>query len=481
MKLDQLVSTRDTQGISDASLRDAIANSKPSDGGLFVPKSFPQFSLQELSEMAKGGFFQSIMKKLFSSFDLGLSQIQVDAMIDDAYNQWDNPNQVIPVKEVNNSMYLLGLSEGPTYAFKDVALQMVARLIAAYKDPKKTINVVGASSGDTISAAHRAVRGIAGIQSHFGLPQVGPTEVQRLQSTNSGSDNAYTVLFEKVGFDPIQDAVKLLFDNPQYGEAKEKYGFTAFNSINIARVLAQVTYSFSGYFDLVKMGRIKMGDLVDYSVPSGNFGDALSVYYAKKMGLPVGKINVATNKNDILHIFMNTRVYKPTKKAFVTKAPSQDITGASNFERVVFDLIGPERTVQCMKSLKATGEFRVSSAELARFQEHFTSTTTSDEIIDMRIRQLWEKSSVLIDPHTATGVDGAMQLGMGLSKTCPVLCLETALPLKFPQPEGVPEDPKRAEVIARLSQNPRQVEFSRAETVEAIAKILLRSVERANS
>lgn len=479
MTLNSCTSTRDL-GVN-VSLRDAITTSKPTQGGLFVPAHWPEVSQNEMHDMSQMRSYQELMKRIFSHFDFGISKPEIDAIVDGAYAQWDNPAAVTPVKPLTGlgagtSVHLLGLSEWPTYAFKDMALQVLARLVAKYANGK-TISVVGASSGDTISAAHAAVRGISNIQSHFGLPAVGPSEVQRLQSTNSGSPNAYTILFNKAGFDPIQDAVKLLLEGTEFAKEREQYGFTAFNSINIARILAQIVYSFSGYFQMVQNGSVRFGDPVTYSVPSWNFGDALSVYYAKKMGLPVDKIVVATNTNDVLHRFLQTGVYAPPKKAQVTLAPSQDITTASNFERVLFDLLGAERTLACMDSLKQTGEFRVTPAELALFTEIFSSTTTTDAEIIETIQMVYARTSTLIDPHTATGVHGSIQSRSKL----PVLAFETAAAVKFDQPTGVPQHPDRTRVTNQLQQNPYWAVYSSVTHVRDIALALLNSVRNHNA
>jgi len=275
----------------------------------------------------------------------------------------------------------------------------------------RTLHVLGASSGDTINAAHSGVKG-TNINSMFMLPNTGPSYVQALQAKNGISDNpnALTLLADKP-FDPLQDIVKKI-NGPEYQDFKEEHGITSFNSINIARILAQVVYYFRAYGQLLKNGTIENGEEIVFSVPSGNFGDALAGYYAKKMGVPIKEIHVATNENNMLERFFNTGIYEPPKDADgqdrvdVTNAPSMDIAKSSNFERMLFDITGGDykKVQQWYKDLQETGSFQVDDETLGKIQEIFSSSSSTDaERLDT-IREMSETYNHGIDPHTASGV-----------------------------------------------------------------------------
>jgi threonine synthase len=450
-----LVSTRDPNG-EQVDLKQAILSSQPADGGLFTFPEFPEITLSDREQLEEADY-QTLAKFILGKFDFGMTSDELGDLIDSAYgSQWNN-EQITPLKHLDGQAYLLELHHGPTQAFKDVALQFLPRVLSQYRTKGEIMRALGASSGDTISAAHFGVGDVDGLRSIFLLPAEGPSEVQRLQSTANGFANAITILIEG-SFDEGQAVIKRILSSPEHAEFKEVNNFISFNSINIARILAQIVYYFSAYLQLVKQGVIKQDEEINFSVPSGNFGDALAGVYAREMGLPIAKINVATNANDVLHRFLETGEYRPAKKSVITRAPSQDITKASNFERMIFLVVrDPNRVSSLMKDLEESGSFTVTEEELAQMRKILVSSSTSDEQIDAMIGAVARKTSILIDPHTATGFRGSLDafpliqtsqthelLTIGhIPKAiykAPTVCLATASHVKFKQPEGVQRD-----------------------------------------
>lgn len=447
-----LISTR---GVDDrrVSLRDAILTSQPADKGLYVFGELPHIDATELEGMEDFSYHH-LAKEVLGRFDFGLPEGVLDTVIESAYGeQWDHTD-ITPVSELGENTYLLELYWGPTQAFKDIALQLLPRILSAYRQPGQMLRALGASSGDTISAAHFGVGGVQGLQSCFLLPYIGPSEIQKLQATAHGFHNAITILING-SFDEGQRIIKELLTHPKYAALKDENNFTSFNSINIARILAQIVYYFYAYLELVRKGAIRSGNPVNFSVPSGNFGDALAGVYARKMGLPIEKINVATNANDVLHRFLQTGRYEPGANLTRTLAPSQDITVASNFERMIFEIVqDPVRIVALMRDLQEQGYFQVSTDELRECQKVLASSTTTDAEIEGTIIGTYRQTMRIIDPHTATGVHGSWA-AFGRNPTTPTIHLATADHIKFDQPPGVPRDEVRyRRVIEPLMGNP---------------------------
>lgn len=464
-----LISTRGTAGTS-VSLKEAILKSQPADKGLFTFAEFPRVSAEELQAFA-GLPYPELAIAIFSKFDFGLDQAQFEAIIRSAYgSQWDTAG-IVPLTDLGPNQKLLELFHGPTQAFKDIALQFLPRILAAYRQPGETLRALGASSGDTISAAHFGVGDVEGLQSIFLLPAKGPSEIQNMQAKQHGFPNAITILIDG-NFDDGQRVIKEILTNPQHAGWKQEQNFTSFNSINIARILAQVVYYFSAYLDAIRQGIITNGEPLNFSVPSGNFGDALAGVYAQKMGLPIGQINMATNANDVLHRFLTTGKYLPGKNLIQTLAPSQDITVASNFERMVFEVMqDPVRVSQLMGDLNTQGYFEVNPDELTKFRELLTSSTTNDAEITGTIIETYKKTGKVIDPHTATGVHGGKQV-FGDNPDIPTVYLATADHIKFDQPAGVPRDEVRYEqVVSKLRDNPPDFLTSAADEASVVKAV----------
>jgi threonine synthase len=390
------------------SLRRAIITSQPTSGGLWCPRYFPQISLTAI-ESLQGQRYQDIAKCILGSWSLGISEDALSTIIEDAYGlQWHN-SDITPVKHIAENLYSLHLGYGPTFAFKNIALEFLPRLLSVIT-AWQTIHVLGASSGDTINAAHSGVKG-TNIRSLFMLPTTGPSTVQRLQAISGIRDNpnAFTLLAD-ASFDPLQDIVKKI-NSPEYREFKEKYHITSFNSINIARILAQTVYYFRAYAKLLELRTIQIGEKISFSVPSGNFWDALAGYYAMRMWLPIDRIHIATNENDMLHIFFQTGRYAPPRRdgrdyVAQTNAPSMDIAKSSNFERILYDIVGGESHIidWWYRDLGVIGYFQVDASTLAKIRMIFTSSSSTDtERLDA-IRIFGKDYEHGIDPHTAAAV-----------------------------------------------------------------------------
>lgn len=457
-QLTHLVDTRD-QTNTPIALTHAIKQSQPESGGLFTPHAadLPQISDAELRAMV-GVPYQTVAEIVFSKFDLGLDTDALKNLIKDAYGpQWHRP-EITPVSTISKEqqLYLLELGHGPTFAFKNVALEFLARYLAR-TTTEKVLRACGASSGDTINAANYSVAGSSNLRSIFLLPREGPSTVQRLQALQHGIPNALTILIDG-DFDDAQSAIKR-FNSPDYADWKKSNSVISFNSIQILRVIAQVVYYFRAYAELVQMNAIQQGDQIDFSVPSGNFGDILAGEFASRMGLPVRKLNIATNANDILHRFLVSGTYQPIQnpdgtraRAKITLAPSQDITISSNFERALY-LANGENAAQIrtwMESLKTQGSFTADDATMVNLRKIYTSSVADDTAIIATRTWAYDTHGLIVDPHTATGIHPYISK----KAEVPTVCLSTSHPLQFSDIPGAPNSTEYATDLDKLKTNP---------------------------
>lgn len=482
--MEQLTSLYDSRTWGEASLSHAILTSQPPSGGLYTPMAamMPKFSHEDIGAMVEMNY-QARAKMITKRFNLGISEPERLSIIDEAYGpQWHRP-EIAPVKQVWKNMYSLHLGYGPTFAFKNFALEVLPRLLEKLQPGKKMTTVWG-SSGDTVNAAHNGVRGTP-IKSAFMLPAKGPSFFQALQAKEGIVDNpnAFTV-FTGAPFDTLQDVVKKI-NSPAEQKLKEQYWIISFNSINIARILVQTIYYFHAYAEMLRMGKIKNGDEVIFSVPSGNFGDALAALYARDMWLPIKSINVATNENDMLHRFFETGKYQP-KTITTTNAPSQDISKSSNFERaLLWACNDPKKVAQWFHELSNNGFFEVDAETLKKLRTVFTSSTCNNgeriATIDAMSRELRHT----IDPHSASAahpiIDGKFPDDIS------VIFLETSHALQFAEELKkqwiiVPKMPEFDKTLRKMrKQKPQEgVHFLRAwkdpeeimETVKRALQIL---------
>ncbi|WP_029151002.1 threonine synthase [Microbacterium indicum] len=418
----QYVSTRGQA--APMSYSDALLEGLATDGGLAVPVEMPEASGEQL-EAWRDLTYPELAAEVLGLFATDIPRDDLARMTAAAYAGF--PEGVVPVREIEDGLSLVGLSEGPTLAFKDMAMQFLGQVLEYALEERGWVqNILGATSGDTGSAAEHALRGKERVAVFMLSPQGRMSDFQRAQMFSLDDANVHNIAVAGV-FDDCQNLVKELAGDIDFKRAQH---IGAVNSINLARITAQVVYYFWAWLRATDAGGWTE---VSFAVPTGNFGNILSGLYAKLMGLPVRRLVVATNENDVLDEFFRTGVYRPRGSAetLATSSPSMDISKASNLERFVYELVGrdPERLAALWAELGESGSFDLS-AEQPRFAAEFgfvsASSTHADRLAT--IRSVHEATGEIIDPHTADGVKGARA---NLEPGVPMLSLETAKPEKF--------------------------------------------------
>ncbi|HET7670583.1 MAG TPA: threonine synthase, partial [Burkholderiales bacterium] len=412
------------------------------DGGLYVPQSYPKADLAALRSKSYVELAKAILRQFMDDVP------DLDALVERTYTaRIFGSDEITPLKTLEPGLHLLALSNGPTAAFKDVALQLLGNLFEG-----KELKILGATSGDTGTAAEYALRGKQGIHVFMLSPHKRMTPFQRAQMYSLQDRNVHNLAVKGV-FDDCQDLVKKVNADAAF---KERHRIGAVNSINWARVAAQVVYYFKAYFAATRSDN----EQVSFAVPSGNFGNVYAGYVARCMGLPVRRLIVAANENDVLDEFFRTGRYRVRKKAKKTSSPSMDISKASNFERYVYDLVGRDgvRVKELWRRLEADGEFDLAhSAYYRRVAETgFVSGKSSHADRLATIRAVYRKYEVMIDPHTADGV----KVGLAYREPgVPLVCLETALPVKFAETirEALGREPERPAEFIGLEERPQRV------------------------
>ena len=410
------LSTRGTAPALD--FRAAMLAGLASDGGLYVPTQIPQFSPAEIARLARLDY-PTLANEIISPFvGDSFSAIELEAMIAKAYAGFRH-KATAPLIQLSHDHFLLELFHGPTLAFKDFALQLLGQMLAAtVKDSGKKSLVLGATSGDTGSAAIAGLRGQKNIDIVILYPEGRTSEVQRRQMTTTGEANVHALAVAGT-FDDCQALVKDAFTD---AALRQEFNLLAVNSINWARVMAQIVYYFYAALSLGAPAR-----RVNFSVPTGNFGDIFAGYLARQMGLPMGKLMIASNRNDILTRVLGSGEYRATGVA-ATLSPSMDIQVASNFERLVFDLYQRDgrRISTLMEDFKTTKSLTLTPEALANFRQIFAAASVDDAATLAQMKATYHDSGYLLDPHTAVGVKAATMLE-GTTVT-----LATAHPAKFP-------------------------------------------------
>ncbi|MEA3195030.1 MAG: threonine synthase [Betaproteobacteria bacterium] len=417
------------------------------DGGLYVPESFPQVKLAELRPLGYPELALRLLQ-LFMDDVPGLEHIVRKTYSARVFGS----DEITPLKTLERGLHLLGLSNGPTLAFKDIALQLLGNLFEKIlEERRQTLNILGATSGDTGSAAEYAMRGKRGIGVFMLSPHGRMSPFQRAQMFSLQDANIHNLAVKGV-FDDCQDLVKALNADAAF-KARNRIG--AVNSINWARVAAQAVYYFKGYFAATQ----RDSEQVDFAVPSGNFGNIYAGYVARRMGLPIRKLIAASNENYVLDEFFRTGRYRIRRKVKETTSPSMDISKASNFERYVFELVGRDgaRVADLWRRLDEDGEFDFSRAPYyAGVQETgFVSGRSAHSDRVKTIRWVFERFGVMIDPHTADGVKVGLEHREPLT---PLICLETALPVKFASTlrAALGREPERPAELAELEKLPQR-------------------------
>jgi len=430
------------------------------DGGLYLPETYPQFNDADLTAM-RGLSYADLAFAILSRFIDDIPAADLKAIIDKTYRAdvyaytraGQQASDITPTLELEQDLYLLSLSNGPTLAFKDMAMQLLGNLFEYVLTKEgKTTNILGATSGDTGSAAEYAMRGKKGVRVFMLSPHKKMSRFQAAQMFSLHDDNIFNIAVDGV-FDDCQDIVKAVSNDAAF-KAEHKIG--AVNSINWGRIVAQVVYYFKGYFAVTANNAQK----VSFAVPSGNFGNVCAGHIARMMGLPIDKLVVATNENDVLDEFFKTGIYRPRAAAntYQTSSPSMDISKASNFERFVFDLVGrdSEKTRALWTKVDSGASFDLNSdGYFAKIADYgFVSGSSNHTQRMQTIRDAASFYKVVIDTHTADGLKVAHQYK---TPGVPMLVLETALPVKFEDAiiEALgyaPERPAALEGIEALAQ-----------------------------
>ncbi|HUL12499.1 MAG TPA: threonine synthase [Methylococcaceae bacterium] len=441
------------------------------DGGLYQPEEYPQVSRAELDQWRKLSYAELAFAVL-SKFITDIPPDDLEAIVHKTYTPEiygnartdSDTTQITPLRTLAPGLHILELSNGPTLAFKDIAMQLLGNLFEYALDQRhEELNILGATSGDTGSAAEYAMRGKRGIRVFMLSPHGKMSAFQRAQMYSLQDPNIFNIAISGV-FDNAQDLVKAISNDHAF---KAKYKIGTVNSINWARVSAQIVYYFKGYFAATQSS----DEEVAFAVPSGNFGNICAGHVARMMGLPIGQLILATNENDVLDEFFRTGVYRPrgTAQTYHTSSPSMDISKASNFERFMFDLVGRNATQVCRfwSRVDAGGSFDIKETAywdaLPKFRFVSGMSTHQDRL--NAIRATWQRYGVMIDTHTADGLKvGMEQRHPGL----PLICLETALPVKFENTirEALGREPERPAGLEGIENLPQRFEVMDADVAK---------------
>ncbi|MCI4677778.1 threonine synthase [Rhodoblastus acidophilus] len=405
------------------SFTEALLAGLAPDGGLYVPHKMPRLSRDAIAGFA-GKPYVEVAEAVISPFlDGALGREDFRAMLEAAYETFRH-KAVTPLAQIGDNLFVLELFHGPTLAFKDVAMQLLGRLMdRALKARNKRATIVGATSGDTGAAAIEAFRGLDQVDVFILYPHGRVSDVQRRQMTTVAAGNIHAIALEGT-FDDAQAMLKSFFrDKP----LREELGLSGVNSINFARVVAQMVYYFTSA--AVLGGPLRK---VSFTVPTGNFGDILAGFMAKQMGLPVEKLIVATNSNDILARALATGRYE-VRGVHATQSPSMDIQVSSNFERLLFDALDrdPAAVRALMARLDQSGAFDIPRHALEKIRADFAAGSTDEAETSAEIGRVWRECEVLLDPHTAVAVHVARK-NLAHDPATPMVALGTAHPAKFP-------------------------------------------------
>lgn len=428
---------------------DVLLTGLARDGGLYLPEHWPVFTSAEIAAMA-GERYEAVALKVMRPFAGGeISDDDLGGIIDEAYATFAH-RTVAPLVQVGPSDWLLELFHGPTLAFKDIAMQVLARLIdRALARRRRRATIVGATSGDTGGAAIEAFRGRDAIDMFILFPHGRVSDVQRRQMTTPNEANVHAIAIDG-SFDDCQNLVKALFND--HG-LRDELGLAGVNSINWARLMAQIVYYFTSGVALGAPDRS-----ISFTVPTGNFGDIFAGFAAMSMGLPVERLVIATNSNDILVRTLETGRYEP-RGSMATSSPSMDIEISSNFERLLYEIASRDavRVADQMECLKAQGSFVLDAEELAYFRQVFQAARASEDETLATIAKLHADTGYLVDPHTAVGIAAARKVER--RRNTPMITLATAHPAKFPNAvrKAVGATPPEPPVVARQRTQPERM------------------------
>ena len=443
----------------------AISRGISSEGGLFVPEAFPQLSMDELQGLV-GKSYNEKAKAVLSKFLTDFSAEELANCVDCAYTteKFDSGN-ISEIAKVGEHAYLLELWHGPTCAFKDMALQLLPHLLTVSAEktvPGKEIVVLVATSGDTGKAALEGFKDVSGTKMLVFYPVHGVSNMQKLQMTTQEGGNVAVCAIEG-NFDDAQSGVKKIFTDPDVLKELEKNGqmFSSANSINWGRLVPQIVYYVAAYTSLVEQGEIPLGEQVNVVVPTGNFGNILAAYYAKGMGLPVGKLICASNRNKVLTDFLRTGVYDKNREFHTTPSPSMDILISSNLVRLLYDLCGKDdaQIREWFSALAKEGRYSVTPEVLSKLRAGFYGGYCTDEETLSTIGKVFREYGYLSDTHTAVGLKVYEDYVQVTGDTAKTIIASTASPYKFTgsvlkaiTKDPIPEDDfAQVELLAKLS------------------------------
>jgi len=440
------------QGLS---FKDAVMMGLADDGGLLLPEEIPKLSKAELAELSDLPYAE-LAFQIISRFATDIPSADLKDLLNRSYATFDHP-ETTPVVKLDD-LYILELFHGPTLAFKDVALQFLGNLFEYLLERSgKKMNIIGATSGDTGSAAIYGVRGRKNINIFIMHPEGRVSPIQELQMTTVTDSNVFNVAVDGT-FDDAQSIVKEIFGDLDF---KERYALGAVNSINWARVLAQVVYYFYAWFQVSKQTGCSE---VEFSVPTGNFGDIFAGFIAREMGVPIKRLILATNANNILSRFVLDGDYS-TADVHQSLSPSMDIQVASNLERYLYYLCekDSQKLAARMEEFKRTGKLTFAEAQLEEIQQTFTAATVDDASTLATIKNFHSQTGYILDPHTAVGVEAGRLTASG---ACPLICLATAHPAKFGAAvkTAIDQEPLLPAAFQGIENLPKRVERLTAKT-----------------
>lgn len=423
-------STRGAKGYSASS---AILKGLADDGGLFVPEYIPKLSigLEELSRMSYQDVAYNVMKDYLDDF----TEDELKSCINKAYDSKFDTKEIAPLTKVGNQ-YFLELYHGATIAFKDMALSLLPHLLTTAmkkNNVDKEVVILTATSGDTGKAALEGFSDVPGTRIIVFYPKGGVSNIQELQMVTTKGKNT-KVIAVNGNFDDCQSGVKKIFNDSKFKKIMDEngYQFSSANSINIGRLVPQVAYYVYAYGQMVKMGEIKAGEALDFTVPTGNFGNILAAFLAKKMGLPVGKLICASNDNKVLFDFFNTGVYNKNREFILTSSPSMDILISSNLERLIYLSTGcdPEMNTQLMNKLSKEGIYTVND-KMKEYMSDFVGEFASEDLVKKTIAKIYDKYGYVIDTHTAVAAYADGKYKEDYNSQCKSVIISTASPYKF--------------------------------------------------
>ena len=443
---------------------EAIKKVLATDGGLYMPEALPALSREELLSLMAADY-PTRAATILSKF---LTDYTTEELLTDCRAAYGEPfgGNPAPVARLSTDKFVLELYHGPTCAFKDMALQIMPRLLSRALQKtgeKNTAMILVATSGDTGKAALEGYRDVDGVKILVFYPDGGVSPMQKQQMTTQEGKNV-AVSAVRGNFDDAQNGVKRIFSDDAVREKLLSEGviLSSANSINWGRLAPQIVYYVSAYLDLVKTGDLAFGETLDVTVPTGNFGNIFAAYLAKAMGLPLGRLVCASNQNNILTDFLKTGVYDRNRPFYTTMSPSMDILISSNLERLLYTRLGADATVRYMRSLADTGKYALTKEEHERLLSDFAGAYTDEEETAAAIRRTYEKYGYLLDTHTAVAMSSAeryMEAAPGKTK---MLVVSTASAYKFPH-----------SVLSALSDDVPEDEYEAAKALSALTGVAI--------